>query len=105
MPVRTSRGDVVRGFQPTYANRWSSARVTSRGYVHNVSTHSAMRGQGHGTALMAEIIQDADRLGRPLSLNAREDLHPWYRGMGFERTEAPENPFPDQPFLVRHPRR
>ena len=119
MPPPTSPGEVVlsrqfdpvtpEAFQPTYESKHGSARVTPSGYVHNVYIREKVRGQGHGTKLMGKIIEHADRLGRPLSLNAREDLHPWYQRMGFQVDTSPgarvEAQIFGEPLLVRQPRR
>lgn len=73
-------------FAPVYSTQHGSARVSSDGYVHNVAVNYWSRGQGHGTELMQKITSDADRLGKPLVLHAREDLHPWYGRLGFTPT-------------------
>ena len=88
-------------FKSTYESRYSTARVTPGGYVHNMTTHHEHRGAGHGSALLGEITADADRLGKPLSLSAREALHPWYGRHGFEPTG--DEAF-GQPVLARKPR-
>jgi N-acetylglutamate synthase-like GNAT family acetyltransferase len=75
-------------FAPVYQSEHGSAHVSPGGYVSNVHIRGEMRGQGHGTALMQRITSDADRLGQPLSLHARPDLHGWYRRLGFEQTES-----------------
>jgi GNAT superfamily N-acetyltransferase len=120
MPARTSPGSAVgqrtlssqfdvHGFKPTYESSYGSARVTPGGYVHNVAVRESERGKGYGSALMAEITTDADRLQRPVSLHAREELHPWYRRMGFEVQTGPKADLDrsifGQPYLVRKPRR
>ena len=113
MPPPTSPGEVVSALGPqfdaVYESQHGSARVTPSGYVHNVYIRQGARGQGHGTKLMGKITEHADRIGRPLSLNAREDLHPWYRRMGFEEDRSPgaeiEAKVFGEPLLVRQPRR
>jgi predicted GNAT family N-acyltransferase len=96
-------------FKSVYESEHGSARVTPSGYVYNVSIRHDVRGQGKGTELMGAIATDADRLGRPLSLHAREDLHPWYRRLGFEEDTRPaaelEKRIMGQPLLIREPRR
>jgi len=71
-------------FNPVYESEHGTARVTGEGYVYNVGIRSSERGQGHGTKLMGQITADADRLGKPLTLHAREELHPWYERQGFQ---------------------
>jgi len=96
-------------FRATYETPHGSARVTPTGYVHNVFIRPEHRGVGHGTALMNQIVSDADRLGLPLSLNAREDLHLWYQRMGFNVDTSPAAEklaaTLRMPLLVRQPRR
>lgn len=60
-----------------------NAMVTGRGYIRNLAVPSEHRGKGHGTNIMQQIVQDADRLGKPLSLHARPELHGWYKKFGF----------------------
>jgi len=95
-------------FRPTYRNDFGSAKVTPSGYVFNVSVRSEHRGQGHGTALMQEIAEHADTLGRPPQVSARKELHPWYQRLGFERDTSPgsdvEATLFGEPLLVRQPR-
>ena len=91
-----------------FRSDYGSAKVTPQGYVFNVSVRGEHRGQGHGTALMEEIAEHADALGRPLKLNAREDLHPWYRRLGYEPDTGPsagiETQIMGAPLLVRPPK-
>jgi len=73
-------------FQSTYQSEYGSARVTPEGYVHNVFVPEGQRGRGHGAKVMGKILADADRIGKPLTLHAREDLHDWYGALGFKVT-------------------
>ena len=109
MPKLSNQFDrIEQGFRPTYESEHGSAKVTPSGYVYNVGIRPEVRGQGHGTALMRQIITDADRLGSPLSLNAREDLHPWYQRLGFQPGSGPRADMESQimgtPLLVRPPK-
>lgn len=70
-------------FRPVYENDYGSAKVTPGGYVRDVMVHHAHRGEGHGSDIMRQVTSDADRLGAPLQLHARPDLHPWYGRFGF----------------------
>ena len=79
-----ARDNVSPGqFQSTYENRYGTAKVTPTGYIRDVNVHHAHRGQGHGSELMRNITADADRIGSPLQLHARKELHPWYQSLGF----------------------
>lgn len=89
-------------FNPTYENKYGSAKVTPSGYVFNVAVRAEHRGEGHGTALMQEIASHADAIGKPLQVTAREALHPWYKRLGFEPSN--EEAF-GGPLLVRQPKR
>lgn len=92
-------------FQPTYRTEHGSALVTPSGYVYHLSVKADRRGQGHGTELLQTITEHADTLGRPLELHAREELHPWYGRMGFERdTGYDDEEMFGHPKLVRKPR-
>jgi ribosomal protein S18 acetylase RimI-like enzyme len=97
-------------FRSSYESEHGSARVTPGGYVYNVGIRPQSRGEGHGTALMGQIISHADEMGRELSLHAREDLHPWYHRLGFQETPDPtkakmERDIMGQPLLVRPARK
>jgi predicted GNAT family N-acyltransferase len=106
MPAHEKLSDVQ--FESTYRNQYASAKVTPRGYLYNMATRTEQRGKGHGRALMNEITAHADALGKPLSLNAREELHPWYGSHGFkvapDRSDI-ETAIMGTPLLVRQPKR
>jgi len=92
-----------RQFDPVYETDHGSAKVTPTGYVYNVRVKEGERGHGYGSELMQRITSDADALGSELTLNARSELHPWYRKHGFEvATDASE--FGGVPFLKRKPK-
>jgi GNAT superfamily N-acetyltransferase len=95
-------------FKSIYETEHGSLTVTPRGYVNNFYVKEAERGKGHGAAIGALLIADADRLGKPLYAHAREELHGFYGRAGFKvMNEHPLNPLPgsNAPFLVREPRR
>lgn len=81
--------------------QYGSARVGPKGYVSNVVVDYSHRGEGHGHELMDQVTSHADEIGLPLTLNAREELHPFYRKHGFEPTN---NPSPFGPEMKRAPR-
>ena len=76
-------------FEPVYRTEHGSAKVSPTGYVWNLSVYGS-RGRGRGTELMQQITADADRLGKPLTVHAREELHPFYQRLGFEKVGTDE---------------
>jgi GNAT superfamily N-acetyltransferase len=83
-----------------YSTSWS--RILTRNYgdgecdVMTVDTMRGKRGQGHATALMKQVLADADSEGVTLLLTARakhaaiehgglnqEQLEAWYERLGF----------------------
>lgn len=98
-------------FKPVYESEHGRLTVTPRGYVNNFAVKEERRGQGHGSAILAQTTADADRLGKPLYAHAREELHGWYAKAGFEVEKDHPLDFmaggsgPGMPFLVREPRR
>lgn len=90
-------------FRPIYESEHGSAHVTPVGYVHNLSVDSEFRSRGEGSAIMRQITHDADVLGRSLKLHARDELHPWYESMGFQR--KPTGAHKGESLLVRKARK
>lgn len=90
--------------RPLYENDYGSARVSSEGYVSNLSVTPSRRGEGHGTQLMKQITQHADTIGQSLKLNAQPELHEWYKKMGFEVTGADVYNGSSVPRLERKPK-
>jgi GNAT superfamily N-acetyltransferase len=60
------------------------------GFIENVVTHAAVRGHGHGRALLDEALNTAWRQGcyKVMLLTGRKDEAVWrfYEGAGFDRT-------------------
>jgi GNAT superfamily N-acetyltransferase len=98
-------------FKSVYESEHGQLTVNPAGYVNNFYVKEEQRGKGHGSAIGAQLLADADRLGKPLYAHAREELHGWYKKAGFEVKENHPLDFmagasgPGVPFLVREPRR
>lgn len=57
--------------------------------VFNVKTDAGMRGKGHGSKLMEQIIKEADKAGKILLLIPdSEKLELWYNRYGFNKVQS-----------------
>ena len=63
------------------------ARVSPDGYISNLFVPEDRRSQGHGSQIIQQIADDADKFGHTLKLHAfGPDLHSFYTKRGFEMT-------------------
>jgi predicted GNAT family N-acyltransferase len=73
-------------FKGMYQGQYGTARVSPEGYVSNLRVREEQRGRGHGSSIMKQVTDDADKLGHGLTLHARPELHGFYAKHGFVRT-------------------
>lgn len=66
--------------------------------VFNVQTDKGMRGKGHGSKLMQEIAEEADKAQKILLLIPQSELlQKWYKRVGFELIQD------EPPLMMRKP--
>jgi len=51
--------------------------------LFNLCVRPAARGQGLGKAIVEEVVKEAYKEGKPVTLQCDEILSPWYEGQGF----------------------
>jgi ribosomal protein S18 acetylase RimI-like enzyme len=55
--------------------------------IVDIALLAPFRGQGLGSALLADLIAEADAAGKPLSIHVEMNnpARSWYEGLGFEQ--------------------
>lgn len=75
----------------THVIELAHADVDELGFVTSVEAHPDHLGEGHGTAIMRLVVDDADKRGLPLHLYCEPHLIHWYATFGFA-LEATRHP-------------